>query len=126
MLKAVDTLKLLNNRSEKQVKAGAIIFQADERGDVMYGLIQGIVEMYVNEKLIETLEPGDVFGEGALLHSDHKRVSTAIAKTDCTLILADREHFMFAVQQTPMFALEVLQSYSDRFRRVKERLQAFL
>lgn len=49
-----------------------------------------------------------------------------IAKTDCTLITADQEHFMFAVQQTPMFALEVLKSYSDRFRRVKERLQALL
>jgi len=61
-----------------------------------------------------------------LIHPDHQRVSNAIAKTDCTLVTADREHFMFAVQQTPMFALEVLKSYSDRFRRVKARLQALL
>ncbi|MFM7442221.1 MAG: cyclic nucleotide-binding protein, partial [Snowella sp.] len=66
------------------------------------------------------------FGEGALLHSDHLRSSTAIAKTDCILGPMDREHFLFAVQQTPMFAIEVLRSYSDRFRRVKELFQALI
>jgi CRP-like cAMP-binding protein len=126
MLTPIDTLNLLNNRPEQQVKAGEVIFQVGESGDVMYGLVQGTVEVYLDNKLIETLEQGDVFGEGALLHPDHQRVSNAIAKTDCTLVTADREHFMFAVQQTPMFALEVLKSYSDRFRRVKARLQALL
>ncbi|MFM7580486.1 MAG: cyclic nucleotide-binding protein, partial [Microcystaceae cyanobacterium] len=57
---------------------------------------------------------------------DHLRASTAIAKTDCVLVEMNRERFMFAVQQTPMFALELLQSYSDRFRRLKDRYQDLL
>jgi CRP-like cAMP-binding protein len=124
MLKPIDTVKLFENRPELAFKAGETIFEKGTEGKVMYGIIEGQVEMHLNGKLIETLETGDVFGEGALLHSDHLRSSTAIAKTDCILGPMDREHFLFAVQQTPMFALELLRSYSDRFRHVKELLLA--
>ena len=126
MLKPIDTVKLFENRPELALKAGEVIFEKGTEGTVMYGIIEGQVEMHLNGKLIETLETGDVFGEGALLHSDHLRSSTAIAKTDCILGPLDREHFLFAVQQTPMFAIEVLRSYSDRFSRVKELFQALI
>jgi CRP-like cAMP-binding protein len=88
----------------------------------MYGILEGEIEMSVHGKVIETLKKGDVFGEGALLHEDRIRTSTAIAKTDCKLAFMDKEHFLFAVQQTPMFALEVMRSYSDRFRRLKQTI----
>ncbi|MGF1541290.1 MAG: cyclic nucleotide-binding domain-containing protein, partial [Pleurocapsa sp.] len=93
-----------------------------ERGDVIYGIISGEVEILVNGKVIETIQKGDVFGEGALLHLDHQRDSDAITKTDSLLAFLNREHFLFAVQQTPMFALEVMKSYSDRLRRLRHIL----
>ena len=80
--------------------------------------------MYINGKVIEVIQQGDVFGQGALVHENHLRASTAIAKTDCKLAFLDRKHFLFAVQQTPMFALEVMRSYSDRHRRLKKVLDA--
>ena len=80
------------------------------------------MEILVDGKIVETIQKGDVFGEGALLHLDHQRDSTAIAKTDSLLAFLDREHFMFAVEQTLMFALEVMKSYSDRLRRLKHQL----
>ena len=126
MLKPDDTVRLFKSGPEKKIKAGEIIFQVGDQQTLMYGIIEGKVEMYLNGKLIEILETGDVFGEGALLHSDHRRTSTAISKTDCILAPMDREHFLFAVQQTPMFAIEVMRSYSDRFRHIKESLQALI
>ena len=126
MLKPIDTLTIFKNHPELTVTAGTIIFKEGETALVMYGLLSGTVEMTMKGKLVETLLVGDVFGEGALLHQDHLRTSTAIAKTDCVLVEMNRERFMFAVQQTPMFALELLQSYSDRFRRLKERYQDLL
>jgi len=60
MLTPIDTIKLLNNLPEQQVKAGEVIFQVGEPGEVMYGLVQGTVEVYLDNKLIETLEQGDV------------------------------------------------------------------
>jgi CRP-like cAMP-binding protein len=35
------------------------------------------------------------------------------------IAIVDQERFLFAVQETPMFALEVMRSYSDRFRCLK-------
>ncbi|OLP16935.1 cyclic nucleotide-binding protein [Leptolyngbya sp. 'hensonii'] len=99
--------------------AGDLIFKEGDQGEYMYGILEGQVEMTIEGKSVETLEAGDIFGEGALVHSDRLRMSTAIAKTDCQLAYLNEEHFLFAVQETPMFALQVMRSYSDRFRRFK-------
>ncbi len=56
---------------------------------MIYGIIDGEVEMLVSDKVVETIKAGDIFGEGALLHSDHLRASTARAKTDCQIALLE-------------------------------------
>ena len=121
MLKPVETIKILQNNSHhlKSFAAGEVIFQQGTKGKMMYGIIEGEVEMLVGDKVVETIKQGDVFGQGALLHSDHLRTSTARAKTDCQIACLDQQHFLFAVQETPMFALEVMRSYSDRLRSLK-------
>ena len=120
MLKPIETIKILQNNSHiKSFRAGEIIFRQGTEGDIMYGIIDGEVEMLVDYKVVEIIRAGDVFGQGALLHSDHLRTSTAKAKTNCQIASLDQEHFLFAVQETPMFALEVMRSYSDRLRRLK-------
>ena len=78
------------------------------------------VNISVSGKVVETLEVGDVFGIGALIHPDQTRTSTAIAKTECQIVSLDREHFLFAVQETPLFALEVMKSFSDRLRNLRQ------
>lgn len=120
MLKPVETIKILQNNSHiKSFSAGEIIFHQGAEGNMIYGIIDGEVEMLIDDKVVEIIRKGDVFGQGALLHSDHLRTSTAKAKTDCQIASLDQEHFLFAVQETPMFALEVMRSYSDRLRRLK-------
>lgn len=66
------------------------------------------------------IKQGDLFGEGAIIHEDHQRASTAIAKTESVLGFLTQNQFLFALQETPMFAIQVMRSYSDRFRRLKE------
>lgn len=123
MLEPVRTIAIFQKQPFPQnFLAGEIIFSQGEPGEVVYGILEGEVEMFVNGKLVETIARGDIFGEGALVHPDRSRASTAVAKTDCQLAFLDRERFLFAVQQTPMFALEVMRSYSDRLRRLKYQL----
>ena len=120
MLRPVQTVKHYQRKPSPQIFApGKVIFTEGDPGELMYGIISGEVEMCINGTFVETIKEGDIFGQGALVHEDHKRASTAIAKTLCQLAFLDRVHFLFAVQQTPMFALEVMRSYSDRFRRLK-------
>ena len=121
MLAPVKTIELFQKPPSPQTfPAGSLIFQVGERGELIYGIISGEVEISVNGQVVETIQSGDLFGEGAIVHLDHQRESTAIAKTDSLLAFLDREHFLFAVQQTPMFALEVIKSYSDRLRRLRQ------
>ncbi len=123
MLEPIKTVELYQRPpSPKTFKRGEVIFTEGEIGEVIYGIIKGEVELWVNGKFVETIKQGDIFGEGALVHLDHKRDETAIAKTDSLLAFLDRPHFLFAVDQTPMFALEVMRSYSDRLRRLKHQL----
>jgi len=121
MLSPVKTVEIFQSTPAPQIFApGEIIFSNGDSGDTMYGLLEGEVEITLNGKVLETIYKGDIFGEGALVHLDSKRASTAIAKTECKLALMERKNFLFAVQQTPMFGLEVMRSYSDRIRRLRQ------
>jgi CRP/FNR family transcriptional regulator, cyclic AMP receptor protein len=98
---------------------GETIFNEGEKGQVMYGVLEGEVSLVINNRAVETILTGDVFGEGALVDPDRLRASTAIAKTDCKLAVLNLERFLFVVQETPQFALNVMRSMSDRLRNFK-------
>ncbi len=120
MLKPMQVVELLMTTPNHQAfKAGDTIFEVGSAGEFMYGVIQGEVDLWVNGRVFETISAGDVFGEGALVQIPHVRASTAVAKTDCRLALVDETHFKFLVQETPLFALEVIRSLSTRLRAAK-------
>ncbi len=87
----------------------------------MYGILEGEVDILVNGKVIETIEPGEVFGAGILVGVKN-RTYTAVAKTDIKLAYLDEQGFLFAVQETPVFALQVMKSYSERLSRLQHLL----
>jgi CRP/FNR family cyclic AMP-dependent transcriptional regulator len=118
MLNPVETIKILNkNGHPLSLKAGDIIFVQGKFGDVMYGIIEGEVGLFWDNQLVETIEKGELFGQGALVQPDHLRATTAKALTDVKLVTLDKERFLFAVQETPLFALQSLKSFSDRLRK---------
>lgn len=123
MLQPAQTINLFQKHAESiTFSAGETIFEIGQKGKCMYGVMEGEVNMIVGGKIIETIEPGDVFGEGALVQPDGTRASTAIAKTDCKLACMNEKHFLFAIQETPLFALQIIRSYSTRLRRLKTML----
>lgn len=87
----------------------------------MFGLLEGQVELSWNgEEGHETIKAGDVFGAGALVTSEHRRYGNAKAITACRLLVMNREKFLFAVQESPMFAIELLGSIDQRLRQLKD------
>ncbi|MBH8565002.1 cyclic nucleotide-binding domain-containing protein [Nostoc sp. CENA67] len=119
MLSPVITLSIFQKQPNPQeFAAGEVIFEEGQPGDFMYGIVEGQVDISINGKIVETIEPGDVFGTGVLV-GVKKRTYTAIAKTDCKLAFLDEKRFLFAVQETPMFALNVIKNYSERLSRLQ-------
>lgn len=119
MLEPTDTIQIFQRQPDLQVfEAGQVIFQEGQPGDLMYGVIDGEVELSVNHKPVENIQPGGVFGIGSLVGIEN-RTYTAIAKTACKLAHLDRQRFLFAIQETPTFALSVMKSYSERLNRLE-------
>ncbi|MBC7825706.1 MAG: cyclic nucleotide-binding domain-containing protein [Candidatus Parcubacteria bacterium] len=122
MLDPVRTLSIFQRQPDPQsFSAGQTVFQEGEPGDLMYGILEGEIALLVNGKVVETIESGKVFGIGALVSSG-VRTYTAIAQTDCKLAFLDEKRFLFVVQETPFFALEVMKSYSERLNGLVRHL----
>jgi CRP-like cAMP-binding protein len=83
----------------------------------MYAVLEGEVEILVGEKLIDTVGPGGIFGEMALI-DDGPRSASARAKAHCKLVPVTQQRFIFLVQQTPFFSIEVMRLMSERIRKM--------
>jgi CRP-like cAMP-binding protein len=119
MLNPVETISIFQKQPGPQAfSAGEVVFEEGQPGDKIYGILEGEVDILVNGKVIETIETGEVFGAGVLVGVKN-RTYTAIAKVDSKLAFLDQEGFLFAVQETPMFALQVMKSYSERLSRLE-------
>ena len=96
---------------------GQHIFTAGQPGDTMYVVKEGEVEVVVNGKVVDTLGPGGILGEMALIDKQ-PRSATAVAKTDCKLVSVNEQRFQRLVQQTPHFAIQVMRVMAQRLRQM--------
>src|SRR5262245_22491990 len=103
--------------------AGHTIFTQDDSGDDAYVIIEGQVDVMYGSRFLETLGPGGLIGEMALIDQKN-RSATVVAKTDCKVVPINRDRFMFMVQETPHFALEVMRIMADRLRHELSRPEA--
>ena len=104
-----------NTNNIVEFKEGATIFAEGTPGDFMYVVLDGEVDVWVGNKLVDIIKPGNIFGEMALI-DEGERSATAVAKSDCRLAVVDQKLFLYMVQQTPFFSLEVMRVLADRLR----------
>jgi CRP-like cAMP-binding protein len=97
--------------------AAEVIFREGEPGDAMYVIQEGEVDLWFNDHLLETVGPGGIFGEMALLDPTGRNV-TAIARTDCRLVPLNQTRFKVHVHHTPYFAIQVMRVMVDRLRQM--------
>jgi len=107
---------LVNEREQRTFKAGDVIFKQGDVGDVMYGVIEGEIEITVKDRVVENVGPGGVVGEVALVDT-LPRSATATARTDARVAVIDNHRFMLMVAQNPWFSIQVMRVMADRLRR---------
>ena len=86
-----------------ELAPGDFLFREGEKGDKMYVLLEGEVDIFLGDYVLETAGPGALLGEMALI-DDGPRTANAVAKSLSRLAQIDRRRFHFLVQQTPHFA----------------------
>lgn len=86
----------------------------------MFGVIEGSVEVVVGDEVIETVKPGGIVGEMAVLEEE-PRGADARAAGHTIVAEIDRSRFLFLVKLNPILAIEVMKVLSDRLRRTTKR-----
>ena len=115
-LPPVERAKLLAELEERRYSAGEVIFDAGDFGDVLYLLVEGVVERRAgpgDDAILGTLHAPDFFGEQALFTGD-PRTATIVAASDVLVALLPKPRFDALLERNPGLALHFLRVLSRR------------
>jgi CRP/FNR family transcriptional regulator, cyclic AMP receptor protein len=116
--------------AERDYSAEEVVFHEGEVGDAFYAVLEGKVRISkyvagIGEEALAVLEKGSYFGEMALI-DEFPRSASAIAHTDCRLLLMDKADFNRLLSQNKELAYKLLwvfcQTLSRRLRETNEKI----
>lgn len=123
-IKTDEIEELIANSSVHSYAPGAILCREDNIEDRFYMILEGEVEVSkkINsneERLLQTLGPGDFFGEMALIHNA-ARAATVTAKSDLTTLELDKNAFHRVLKNSSSMAMAMVSEISNRLRENDE------
>ena len=100
----------------------AVIFSQSDPGDALYGVVTGRVRISASsaagrEVFLNIMEPGDTFGEIALLDG-RPRTASASATAPSELLIVTREQFLGLLAREPQLTDHLLRLLCARLRWV--------
>lgn len=115
---------LITHSQVHSYPAGTVLCRENEYEKVFYMILEGEVEVTksINQRearLLQTLGPGDFFGEMALIHNA-PRAATVTAKTDLVALELDKDSFESVLQRSSSIALAMVHEISNRLRENDE------
>jgi CRP/FNR family cyclic AMP-dependent transcriptional regulator len=127
VLSPAEVERLLSFARTTRFRAGATIFSQGSPGDSLLAVLEGEVQITApsaegREVIFAIVEPGQTFGEVALLDGKD-RTADAVARTDCTLLVIDRRDFLPFLRDHPHVALRLLPILCEQIRRMSEHVQ---
>src|SRR5579862_3943898 len=101
---------------------GTSIYRRHERGDCAYIIRTGQVEINEGGRAVESMQPGEIFGEMALIDRE-SRTASAVALGEVELIPIDRPLFQILIRDDPDFALTIINLLARRLRAAMNLLE---
>ena len=106
--------------TQRHFRSGEIVFSQGDAGDALYAVVAGRIRISAGtadgrEISFNIMEPGDTFGEIALLDGG-PRTATATATEATDLVSIRRDHFFALLEREPKVALELLKLCGSRLR----------
>jgi signal transduction histidine kinase len=110
---------------EQKFSAGQAIFKEGDKGDGIYMVRSGQVEISVKladtvDRVFAKLGPGEILGEMAVLELK-PRSATATAAEDSVVYFIPRGELLAMVERSPVLSLELLREISLRLREFNQR-----
>jgi glutamate decarboxylase len=98
---------------------GAVVFREGDPGDALYVVVTGLVRILVattsGEILLNTLGPGDIFGEIAVLDGRGRTATVATGKAT-ELVKIGRQEFLAFLEDFPRYATTLVHILASRVR----------
>jgi signal transduction histidine kinase len=125
MLKPVELAALQRIARERKVSAGQEVFKEGDKGDGIYIVRDGLIEISVRmsenvRRVFYQVPPGELFGEMAVLEMK-PRSASATATKDSTVYFIPRDELLLMIERSPELALELLREISQRLREFNRR-----
>jgi CRP-like cAMP-binding protein len=112
-----DLREVLQAADEIEVEPGRELTTEGRVGHEFFMILEGQADVRRGGESIRTLNPGDYFGELALL--DHgPRSATVVAKTPMKLLVLGQREFGGLVENVPGLAAKLLPGLAHRLREV--------
>ena len=110
---------------ERAFTAGQEIFKEGDKGDGIYVVKDGLVEISLQvaetvQRVFAQIHPGEVLGEMAVLEFK-PRSATARAAQDSVVYFIPREELLAMVERSPVLSFELLREISERLREFNQR-----
>jgi CRP-like cAMP-binding protein len=111
-----DLLSLANTVKEQEFKAGTEIIKEGEIGTSMYIIVNGEVDVLVENQYITTLGEKEVFGELAALDPE-PRSATIVAKSDLLVFKIESSLIYDLITIYPNVAKSIITILCQRLRQ---------
>lgn len=118
-LTTADLYQIAGKLTKVQFPAGALLFREGEQGQRFFIIISGEVEVIKNlggrrEHILQTLGPGDYFGEISLFLAEGHRTASVRTLTNVGLLAMARSDFEPLLNQYPTLSLNLMRQMANR------------
>jgi signal transduction histidine kinase len=116
--------ELISHSQVHSYPAGTVLCREDKIENIFYMILEGEVAVTksinsTEARLLQTLGPGDFFGEMALIHNA-PRAATVTANTDLVALELDKQSFDTVLKRSSSIALAMVHEISNRLRENDE------
>ncbi len=112
-------------QNRMSVSQGATIFTEGERGDTMYVIVEGRVQILrkgsKSPVVLATLQPGSFFGEMAVV-DQADRTATAVALTDVSLLAVHASELELLLAQRPDVGAKMIRTLVRRLKHTTNQV----
>lgn len=107
-------------RFVKTLNAGDVVFGEGDAGDTMYYVAQGAVALKRGTQVLRVMQPGEYFGEMAMLIKAPRTASATATEHDTQLVAITAANIEIVLRENPKVVLSLLREMAERLRRTNE------
>lgn len=104
----------------REYHEGEVIFKEGDKGERMFYVVNGLVDIVKNGVLINSIKQTEYFGEMAMLLNIPRTATAVVAASDTQLAIISKRNFEIMLHDNPEIVMAILKSMAERLKRADE------